>query len=206
MTNNITEYIESGILELYILGEVTPAEAAEVEQMAARYPAIRQELDAIRENLEQYALAHAVQPRLLMKSLFLATINYMERLQNGETAVSPPLLSATSRVEDYAAWLNRPDFTLPPEATDLYIKIIEATPEVTSAVVWLIDEAENEVHEKEYERFLVVEGTCTVTAGEALFRLKPGDFYEVPLHAPHTIRVTSPEPCKVVLQRIAIPL
>ncbi|QNF31514.1 cupin domain-containing protein [Adhaeribacter swui] len=204
MTNIITEYIESGILELYILEQVTPAQAAEVEQMAARHPAIRQELDAIRENLEQYAIAHAVQPRPLMKSLFLATVDYMERLQNGETVITPPLLSQTSRVEQYAAWLNRPDFTLPDETTDLHIKIIEATPAVTSAVVWLIDEAEKEVHEKEHERFLVVEGTCTVTAGEALFYLKPGDFYEVPLYTPHTIRVTSPEPCKVVLQRVAV--
>lgn len=204
MTHNITEYIESGILELYILGEVTPAEAEEVEYMAATYPAVRQELDTIQENLEQYAVAHAVPPRPLMKSLFVATVDYMERLKNGEPVTTPPPLSETSRVVDYAEWLTRPDFTLPPETTDLHIKIMGYTPEVTTAIVWLIDEADNEVHEKEYERFLVVEGTCTVTAGGDLFNLTPGDYYAVPLHTPHSIQVTSKEPCKVILQRVAV--
>jgi mannose-6-phosphate isomerase-like protein (cupin superfamily) len=204
MTNPITKYIESGILELYILGELTSAEAEEVEQMAASYPAVRQELDAIRENLEQYALAHAVAPRPLMKSLFLATVDYMERLQNGEPIATPPLLRQSSRVADYASWINRPDFTLPPEVTDVYIKIIGHTPEITTALVWLLEQADSEVHEQEYERFLVVEGTCTVTAGADLFYLTPGDFYEVPLHTPHNIQVTSQEPCKVILQRVAV--
>lgn len=204
MTNPIIEYIESGILELYILGELTPAEAEEVEQMATSYPAVRQELDAIRENLEQYTLAHAVAPRPVMKALFLATVDYMERLKNGEPVSSPPLLSPSSNVTDYVAWLNRPDFTLPPEAANEYIKIIGFTPEITTALVWLREQADNEVHEQEYERFLVVEGTCTVTAGANLFYLTPGNYYEVPLHTPHSIQVTSKEPCKVILQRVAV--
>ncbi len=204
MTNPITEYIESGILELYVLGELTPAEAEEVKQMASSYPAVRQELEAIRENLEQYALAHAVTPRPLMKSLFLATVDYIERLQNGEPIATPPVLSQNSLVADYATWINRPDFTLPPQATDVHIKIIGHTPEITTALVWLLEQADNEVHKQEYERFLVVEGTCTVAAGGDLYYLTPGDYYEVPLHTPHSIQVTSTQPCKVVLQRVAV--
>ena len=205
MTDYVTEYITSGILELYILGELTPGEAAEVEQMADRYPAVRQELDAIRESLEQYALAHAVTPRPIIKSLFLATVDYMDRLQNGEPVTTPPVLSQTSRVADYAAWINRPDFTLPPKVADTYIKIIGHTSAVTTALVWLLKQADEEVHEQEYERFLVVEGTCTVTAGTNVFYLTPGNYYEVPLHTPHSIQVTSAQPCKVVLQRVAVP-
>ena len=86
----------------------------------------------------------------------------------------------------------------------IFLKIINYTPEVTTAVVWLLDQADNEVHEKEYERFLVAEGTCTVTAGTNLFHLQPNDYYEVPLHTPHTIQVTSSQPCKVILQRVAV--
>ncbi|RDC62188.1 cupin domain-containing protein [Adhaeribacter pallidiroseus] len=204
MTNPITEYTESGILELYILGELTPAEAEEVEQMATQHPAIRQELEVIQENLAQYALAHAVAPPALAKSLFLATVDYLERLKNGEPAATIPLLNEHSRVTDYAEWLNRPDLTLPPGVKDLHIKIIGYTPEVTTAIAWLIDEATNEVHHNEYERFLVVEGTCTVTSGPDLIYLKPGDYYAVPLHTPHAIEVTSEVPCKVVIQRVAV--
>lgn len=55
-------YIETGILELYVLGQLTPAEAAEVEAMAAKYPEVRLELTEIETALEHYAHAHAVLP------------------------------------------------------------------------------------------------------------------------------------------------
>ncbi len=52
-------YIESGILEQYALGLLTPAERAAVEAEAARHPAIAQELAAGQLALEYYADAHA---------------------------------------------------------------------------------------------------------------------------------------------------
>ena len=44
---NIQEYIASGILETYFLGELSSAEQAEVEKNVAEYPEIRAELDRI---------------------------------------------------------------------------------------------------------------------------------------------------------------
>ncbi|HMI04987.1 MAG TPA: anti-sigma factor [Pedobacter sp.] len=55
-------YIESGILELYVLGQLTAQEQAEVEAMAVQYPEVKQEIDAIERAMEQYAVAQAVQP------------------------------------------------------------------------------------------------------------------------------------------------
>lgn len=55
-------YIESGILELYVLGQLTAQEQAEVEAMAAQYPEVKQEIGAIELAMEQYAVAQAVQP------------------------------------------------------------------------------------------------------------------------------------------------
>ena len=45
--DKIAAYIESGILELYVLGAATEAESQEVARMAAAHEAIRLELDAI---------------------------------------------------------------------------------------------------------------------------------------------------------------
>ena len=59
---NTAEYIESGILELYASGAVSPAEKHEVEQMAAKYPQIREALDQILTDFENYASLHAVAP------------------------------------------------------------------------------------------------------------------------------------------------
>lgn len=55
-------YIESGILELYVLGELNEQEQHEVEAMAARYPEVKQEISAIELAMEEYAIQHAVQP------------------------------------------------------------------------------------------------------------------------------------------------
>jgi len=59
---DIKAYIESGILELYVLGDVTHEEKLQVEAMAARHPAIKAELEEIEKSLESYTNANAVEP------------------------------------------------------------------------------------------------------------------------------------------------
>ena len=60
-----------------------------------------------------------------------------------------------------------------------------------------------EVHHDEYEKFLIVEGTCTITIGDEVHNLVPGNFLSIPLYKNHTVTVTSLIPCKIILQRIA---
>ncbi len=78
-------YIESGILELYVLGQLNDQEQAEVEAMAAQYPEVQQEIEAIEFAMEQYAVARAVQPTAGLDQKILATI---EKVQQGATPVS----------------------------------------------------------------------------------------------------------------------
>jgi len=199
----LAEFIQSGLLELYALEGTSPEETAEVERMLATHPIIRQELNAIYESMEAYARAHAITPKATIKPLVMATINYMERLKQGEKVVEPPVLQSNSRASEYAAWLHRPDMILPADAEGIYAKIICSTPEATTAIVWMTDIADNEVHHTEYERFLILEGTCEITIDEVVHYLKPGDYFNVPLHARHMVQVTSDIPCKVILQRLA---
>lgn len=56
------EYIESGILELYVFGKLSEAENNEVQQMMADYPAVRQEVVAIEDAIVN--LSQSVAPRL----------------------------------------------------------------------------------------------------------------------------------------------
>ena len=44
---NIKEYIESGILEMYVLGHATKEESDEVEKMASTHPEIKKEMNKI---------------------------------------------------------------------------------------------------------------------------------------------------------------
>ncbi len=201
--NDLTEYIASGILELYVLGLTSDEESREIELMAAQHSAISREIEAINDSLATYALAYATPPSTTVKPLVLATINYLERIQAGETIIEPPILTDRSQLTDYAPWLNRTDMVPPPALNELYLQIICATPTVTTAIAWITDRTEAEVHRDTYEKFLIVEGTCTVTAGEEVHYLVPGDYFAIPLHTPHVVEVTSAVPCKAIVQRIA---
>lgn len=62
LVEDIKAYIETGILELYVLGDVTHNEKLQVEEMAQKYPAIKAELDEIERAMELYAKENAVNP------------------------------------------------------------------------------------------------------------------------------------------------
>ena len=196
------EYIDSGILEQYVLGTASSDECKEVEMMAAADPAIRMEIDSICETLETYAMKYAVEPSPVIKPFLMATIDYMERIKNGEPVSDPPLLNENSQLTDYTAWLKSNDMSSP-GTDDIFAKIIGYTAEATTAIVWIKKYTPPEVHDKEYERFLIVEGTCNIIVGDEVNQLVPGDYFAIPLFKSHFVKVTSSIPCKVILQRIA---
>lgn len=200
----IIEFIESGVLELYVMGAASPEEIEMVEQMATTHPEVKAELEVISKTMESYALAQAVEPRKTVKSFVMATIDYLERMKKGEPTASPPLLSGHSVAAEFDEWLTRPDMTFSADADDIHAKIIGFTPQATTAIVWLRDKSDVEVHHEEYERFLILEGTCTITVGEERYALGAGDYFEIPLHSPHQLKVTSAVPCKAILQRVAV--
>ena len=198
------EYIDSGILENYVMGMASHSEREEVEMMAAANPDIRQEIDAISDVLEEYALAHAMQPSPMVKPLLMATIDYSERIKSGEPISFPPVLHENSKAEDYATWLNRPDLDFSDSNEDnFFAKIIGYTPEMTTAIVWIKQETPVELHHKEHERFLIIEGSCDILVGDKSNHLVSGDYFDIPLHEYHRVKVTSHIACKAILQRVA---
>ena len=198
------EYIDSGILEMYVMGMASHSEQEDVEMMAAANPAIRQEIDAISHSLETYALANARSPSLVVKPFLMATIDYSERLKNGEAVSFPPILHENSTIDNYAPWLNRPDLEASgPEQENIFAKIIGYTPEMITAIVWIKGDTPSEIHHTELERFLIIEGSCDLFVGDTCSQLVPGDYFDIPLHEYHSLKVTSPVACKAILQRVA---
>lgn len=199
----VSEYIASGILELYVLGMISAEESVEVEKMMALHPEVKDEVRAIEESLETYAQANAVQPHETVKPLLLATIDYMQRLENGEAPVTAPIMHEGTTAGDFEEWISRSDFQNPEMTEDIHVKLIAASPQATTAIVWIKYLAPDEVHHDEHEKFLILEGTCDIIVGDKTHSLKAGDYFQIPLHADHRVVVTSTTPCKVVLQRVA---
>lgn len=59
---NIKEYIDSGILEAYVLGAVTEAEEQEVLVLKKQYPEVRNALHELELDIEHIAGQMAIQP------------------------------------------------------------------------------------------------------------------------------------------------
>lgn len=75
---NIKEYISSGILETYLLGGLSEAEAGEVEAYVKQYPEIRAELDKLEGDLEKIALSYAKTPSAAVKSKIASQLDFAE--------------------------------------------------------------------------------------------------------------------------------
>lgn len=200
---NTETYINSGIIELYVMGALSSEEADEVAQLASKHPEISAEIERVSITLESYAIGNAKTPGPDVKPMLMATLDYMQRLENGETPVKAPVLSKNSKIEDFSQWLNRADMQAPPQFGQTYIKIISYTPQSSTAIVWLTEGSPEETHTDEYESFFILEGTCDIRINEEVYPLYPGDQLSIPLHSVHAVKVTSKTPCKLILERRA---
>jgi quercetin dioxygenase-like cupin family protein len=196
-------YINSGILELYVMGMTNDEESQEIKILSENNIEIKNEIDAISDALQIYATKSAPEIDPGVKPMIMATINYTERLKNGEEFVIAPTLSKDSKIEDFKTWLDKPELNVYNQNDEIDAKIISATPEASTMIIWLKTGAPIEIHDKEYEHFLIVEGSCNITIGEEVHRLVPGDYLSIPLYIGHSVKVTSDIRCKIILQRVA---
>lgn len=197
----VSEFINSGKLEAYVLGLCDANEAVEVEQMAAMYVEVQHEINTISKTFERNALANAMAPDPIIKPMLMATIDYMERMKNGEQPSFPPTLHEASEIASYSEWLSRADMVVNDNFNDIQVRVIGYTQQMMTAIVWIKEMAPQEVHNDEHERFLIVEGTCEITIDKDVYSLSAGNFMQIPLHKKHSVKVTSAIPCKAILQR-----
>ncbi|NCI48492.1 anti-sigma factor [Sediminibacterium roseum] len=73
---DIKAYIESGVIESYVLGMADTQEAAELVRLSHQYPEIQAAIDAFERNLEEQALAAAVPPRADVKQALLKSLDF----------------------------------------------------------------------------------------------------------------------------------
>ena len=201
--SEVSRFINSGILEMYVMGDTSPEQNAEVERMIKEHIKIREELYSIEIALESYAISQAKEVDPKIKPFLMATVDYIERIMHGEQPAFPPALHENSLISDYNEWLNRPDLVLTEPLDEIEARIIGATPELTTAIVWIKNGSPPEIHKTEYETFLIVEGTCNIVVDGNDNHLVPGNVFTIPLYLSHTVIVTSKTPCKLILQRLA---
>ncbi|MEP5614368.1 MAG: anti-sigma factor [Cyclobacteriaceae bacterium] len=75
---NTEEYISSGILESYVLDQLSQAERMEVEEMAQGHEEVRKEIERIERSIEALAFGTAVTPPADVKDKLASELNLEE--------------------------------------------------------------------------------------------------------------------------------
>lgn len=101
---NVVEYIASGILESYVMGAVSNQEQREVDCLSAIYPEIRQELNALQESLEEYALLYSVEPPTGTREKIMARLTFAEPREH-EAVVRPLPVDRSSGPTFQTTWI-----------------------------------------------------------------------------------------------------
>ena len=86
---DIKSYIESGILEEYVMGLASEQEVREVECLSSVYPEVQQELEAIRASVASYAAAFETAPLEGLKNKVLDKIDDFEAGENSRPEPEP---------------------------------------------------------------------------------------------------------------------
>ncbi len=82
-------YISSGILEQYLLGELSPQQQREVLENVRKYPEIKSELESIELALEQFMVLHQVEPSPGTLTAIQQKIDLEERVTATEPEPAP---------------------------------------------------------------------------------------------------------------------
>lgn len=196
--SDLKQFMESGILEMYVLGRVSAAEQSEVLTMAQKYTAVKEELDLIERTLEDYAFQRAEPPGPADKLLVAALIAYREKYRNDPLPVQPPLLSQQSAPADFIPWL-----TNSPSRTEM--EVIGHTADLTTAIVRLSGTPTGLMFTEEEERVLLLEGSCLVTLEGKAQLLRPGALLFIPARTSRMFSVLPGEPCSFILQQVIDP-
>ncbi|MBK9107594.1 MAG: hypothetical protein IPM92_04220 [Saprospiraceae bacterium] len=179
------QYISSGVIESYCLGNLPEDEARELLDLASRYPEIQMEIDETLAALKNYR-----QDLSASKDLKSRTLHFLEPFLAKETIdlKNPPFIT---RHSDAFAW-KEALVELQPEyrEDDFAIHSLKATADVEMNLVWLYGELVEDQHPEEdfTESFLIIEGACECDFEGQIVRFSAGDYFDVPIGVKHVIK------------------
>jgi mannose-6-phosphate isomerase-like protein (cupin superfamily) len=197
---NTKDYIESGIIQDYCLGVLSDEEKKDVEQQARLYHEIRQEIDLCQDALEKDSLVFSKPVAPGLKSKILAVLDNLVTEEKAEQDNLPLL----NRFSNYKNWLHMVRPMLPGELTKgIFSKVLREDDAVFQALLWVKDYYPDEVHDDLNESFMILEGECECHIENEIIKLGTGDFFDVPLHKHHDVKVTR-GPVLAIVQRLKV--
>jgi mannose-6-phosphate isomerase-like protein (cupin superfamily) len=197
---NIREYIDTGILELYCLGALSPQEMEEVQHMMTMHTEVKNEIDSIQAAMETYTQKYAVTPPAHLEH---AIGNLLDNLSK-EAQMQLADLPLINKFTNYRRWLDFVQDRIPSSFKEgRYTKVLTSRPSVLQMLIVSATDIEDEVHTNELESFIILEGQCDCMVGDKVFRMVAGDFMQIPLHEHHEVKILTPY-VVAILQRLTL--
>ena len=88
----INEIIESGSLELYVMGALSPEETREIDKLRTEHVELNDEILKIEDAMIEYANTHAVKPKEELKGKIADKLNFSVKLDMEQEMVSSILI------------------------------------------------------------------------------------------------------------------
>ena len=197
---DIQSYIASGIVEDYCLGVLDKEQSAQVEQLAVKYPDLKNEIIACRKALENYAADVAVPPLPALKNKILDALDNLS-VEYKRSADNLPFLNKHT---EHTNWLQIVKPLLPATLDEeIFVKVLRDDEKVFQTVIWTKTDYPDEVHDDLLECFIVLEGECECYIGDDVIRLGPGGFVDIPLYTHHDVKVVK-GPVLAIVQRLKV--
>ncbi|MEQ8707023.1 MAG: anti-sigma factor [Phaeodactylibacter sp.] len=93
---NKDKFLQTGLLEQYILGLTDEEETAVVKQYAETFPEVQAEIDQMREAMDQYAKQYAVMPPEELKARVMQGVDRADQRSDRDAASPGPSPSGTN--------------------------------------------------------------------------------------------------------------
>ena len=187
---NIEKFIESGILEGYVLNIISIEDRATVEEIAKKNNLVKKEISLIEKSLESFSSEHKIIPPNHLKTKII------DQIKEEKIFSSPPILTENSKIEDYQLWIDKIE---PPENYEnMYMKVIGDYKTAKMVIAWIKDGETNHSHSEYTEIFLIVEGSCSATINGKTKSYNVGNYVRFPINSNHSYKVTSKKPMKVI--------
>ncbi|MAU27178.1 MAG: RNA polymerase subunit sigma-70 [Muricauda sp.] len=127
MKEKIRIFLDSDLLEKYLLGDTTTEESLQVERYIAMYPEVRKTYDELQENLEAFAKMHAKKTPEGLKEIILNRIRNerMGRRRFYRFAVAASIAALVFAGSSYFFWNQNQDLQKTNTMVNNKIKTLE---------------------------------------------------------------------------------
>lgn len=194
----LESYIESGILELYVLDLLDETERLTVQEMIILHPELRVELQNIEVALESYAVNTSVEPSSGLKAKIEQAIFHTPSLKIADKDL---LVNENS---DLQQWLKMVEVRFPEALTaDNFCEVWREAEGVKQVLVVSSFDIPDETHDDVYESFFILQGNCKCTVGTESFYRKAGGYIGIPLNENHQVEVID-GPVMAIVQYVSV--